>query len=138
VLETGKDQFGKDLAMQPRLYTVWEHRTVRWCTRQCPVRQASSGELAVLGFHRRRTAINHRTVRWCTGLSSEPLVSRANGRPCNPRATRGRANGQKEAPDSVRCANGSGSSTVGCANVTPGFKEQSRVHLIHAPRRQHI
>jgi hypothetical protein len=23
-------------------------------------------------------------------------------------------------------------------NVTPGFKEQSRVHLIHAPRRQHI
>jgi hypothetical protein len=22
--------------------------------------------------------------------------------------------------------------------VTPGFKEQSRVHLIHAPRRQHI
>jgi hypothetical protein len=23
-------------------------------------------------------------------------------------------------------------------NVTPGFKEQSQVHLIHAPRRQHI
>jgi hypothetical protein len=23
-------------------------------------------------------------------------------------------------------------------SVTPGFKEQSRVHLIHAPRRQHI
>jgi hypothetical protein len=22
--------------------------------------------------------------------------------------------------------------------VTPGFKEQSRVHLIHTPRRQHI
>jgi hypothetical protein len=22
--------------------------------------------------------------------------------------------------------------------VTPGFKEQSRVHLIHVPRRQHI
>jgi hypothetical protein len=22
--------------------------------------------------------------------------------------------------------------------VTPGFKEQSQVHLIHAPRRQHI
>jgi hypothetical protein len=24
------------------------------------------------------------------------------------------------------------------ADVTPGFKGQSRVHLIHAPRRQHI
>jgi hypothetical protein len=24
------------------------------------------------------------------------------------------------------------------ATVTPGFKEQSQVHLIHAPRRQHI
>jgi hypothetical protein len=23
-------------------------------------------------------------------------------------------------------------------SVTPGFKEQSRVHLIHAPRRKHI
>jgi hypothetical protein len=23
-------------------------------------------------------------------------------------------------------------------DVTPGFKEQSQVHLIHAPRRQHI
>jgi hypothetical protein len=28
---------------------------------------------------------------------------------------------------------------AGCSDcVTPGFKEQSRVHLIHAPRRQHI
>jgi hypothetical protein len=95
----------------------WEHQTVRWCTGQCPVCQAGSGELAALGFHRRRTVINHRTVQWCTGLSGEPMVSRANGRPCNPRATRGRANGQKGAPDSVRCANGSGSSTVGCAKT---------------------
>jgi hypothetical protein len=57
VLETGKDQFGKDLAEQPRLCAVWVHRTVRWCTGQCPVRQAGSGELAALGFRRRRTAI---------------------------------------------------------------------------------
>jgi hypothetical protein len=69
VLEIGKDQIGKDLAGQPRLCAVWVHRTVRWCTGQCPVRQAGSGELADLGFRRRRTAINHRTVRWCTGLS---------------------------------------------------------------------
>jgi hypothetical protein len=65
------------------------------CTGQCPVRQAGSGELTALGFRRRRTAINHRTVRWCTGLSGEPTVGRANGRPRNPRATRGRANDQK-------------------------------------------
>jgi hypothetical protein len=69
------------------------------CTGQCPVRQTGSGELAALGFRRWRMAINHRTVRWCTGLSGEPTVGRANGRPCNPRATRGRANGQKGAPD---------------------------------------
>jgi hypothetical protein len=99
VLEIGKDQFGKDLAEQPRLYAVWVHRTVRWCTRQCPVRQAGSGELAALGFCRRCMTINHRTVQWCTGLSGEPTVSRANGRPRNPRETRGRANGQKGAPD---------------------------------------
>jgi hypothetical protein len=60
-----KRSIWKSLAEQPRLCAVWEHRTVRWCTGQCPVRQASSGELAALGFHRRRTTINHWTVRWC-------------------------------------------------------------------------
>jgi hypothetical protein len=79
------------------------HRTVRWCTGQCPVVQAGSGKLAALGFRRRRTAINHRTVRWRTGLSGEPTVGRANGQPRNPRATRGRANGQKGAPDCPVC-----------------------------------
>jgi hypothetical protein len=34
---------------QSRLCSVWEHRTVRWCTGQCPVRQASLSELAALG-----------------------------------------------------------------------------------------
>jgi hypothetical protein len=51
----------------------------------------------------RRTAIIHRTVRWCTGLSGEPTVGWANGRPRNPRVTRGRANGQMEAPDCLVC-----------------------------------
>jgi hypothetical protein len=49
--------------------------------------------------------------------SPEPTVGRANGRPRNPRVTRGRANGLMGAPDSVRCANGSKSSTVGCARI---------------------
>jgi hypothetical protein len=68
-------------------------------------------------FRRRRMAKNHQTVRWCTGLSGEPTVGRANGRPRNPRVTRGQANGLMGAPDSVRCANGSKSSTVGCAKL---------------------
>jgi hypothetical protein len=40
---------------------------------------------------------------YITGLSGEPTVSPANGRPRNPRATRGRANGQKGAPDYPVC-----------------------------------
>jgi hypothetical protein len=129
VLETGKDQFGKDLAEQPRLCAVWEHWTVRWCTGLCLVRQAGVCQLAALGTStamygykspdrpvshsqaksslsgsdQRRTTINHRTVWWCTGLSGEPTVGRANGRPRNPRETRGRANGQKGAPDCPVC-----------------------------------
>jgi hypothetical protein len=55
------------------------------------------------GSRRRRTAKNHRTVWWCTRLSGEPTVGRANGRPRNPRVTRGRANGLKGAPDCPVC-----------------------------------
>jgi hypothetical protein len=73
--------------------SVWEHRTVRWCTGQCSVRQASSSELADLGFRRWRMAINHQTVRWCTGLSGEPTVGQANGRLHNPCVTHGQPNG---------------------------------------------
>jgi hypothetical protein len=63
--------------------------TARSGTPDCPVRQAGPRELAALGIRRRRTTIIHRTVRWCTGLSGEPTVASANGRPRNPRATRG-------------------------------------------------
>jgi hypothetical protein len=55
------------------------------------------------GLRRRRTAINHWTVRWCTGLSGEPTVSRANGRPRNPRATRGKCQRSDGAPDCPVC-----------------------------------
>jgi hypothetical protein len=66
VLESEKIQLEKTWLEQPRLCSVWVHRTVRWCTGQCPVRQAGSGEKVALGSRRRGTAINHRTVRWCT------------------------------------------------------------------------
>jgi hypothetical protein len=39
----------------------------------------------------------------CTGLSGEPTVGRANGRPRDPRETRGRANDRKGAPDCSVC-----------------------------------
>jgi hypothetical protein len=59
--------------------------------------------LPLLGNRRRRMAINHRTVRWCTGLSGEPTVSRANGRPQNPRTTRGKCQRSDGAPDYPVC-----------------------------------
>jgi hypothetical protein len=48
-------------------------------------------------------AIIHRTVWWCTGLSSEPTVASANGRPRNLRATRGQLQRSAGAPDCPVC-----------------------------------
>jgi hypothetical protein len=108
--------------------SVWVHRTVRWCTGQCPVRQASSGELATFGKYSAAYGYNspdcpvvHRTVWWCTGLSGEPIAASATvGRAIRARRV-APANGRlgnrtvRCAPDSVRCANGYNSATVGCA-----------------------
>jgi hypothetical protein len=110
VLETGKDQFGKDLAEQPRLCAVWVHRTVSgapgWLWRtdssrvssaaydykspDCPVSQQSAGPTVGRVIRARRVA--------------EPTVRRGH------RTVRC-------APDSVRCANGFESPTVGCARI---------------------
>jgi hypothetical protein len=49
----------------------------------------AGGELAALEKTQRRTTIIHQTVRWCTGLSGEPTVASANGRPRDLRATCG-------------------------------------------------
>ena len=65
------------------------------------------------GICRRRTAKIHRTVRCAPDCPVSQRSARANGRPRDPRGTRGRANGRKGAPDCpvctghVRCANGS-------------------------------
>jgi hypothetical protein len=84
-----KNRVGEEMARATKVCSVWVHRTVRWCTGQCPVRQAGSREKAALGtstavygykspdcpvgrsqanssfsgIHRRRTTIIHRTVR---------------------------------------------------------------------------
>jgi hypothetical protein len=70
--------------------------SVRWC-------RLALANWLLSGLRRRRTAINHRTVRWCTGLSGEPTVSRANGRPQNPHATRGKCQRSEGAPDCPVC-----------------------------------
>jgi hypothetical protein len=63
----------------------------------------TQSNLPLSGNRRRRTAINHRIIRWCTGLSGEPTVSRANGRPQNPRTTRGKCQRSDGAPDCPVC-----------------------------------
>jgi hypothetical protein len=88
---------------KPRLCSVWEHRTVRWCTGQCPVRQDGSCELAALRISSAAYSYNSPDCPVCTGLSGEPTVGRANGRLRDLRKTRGRANGREGAPDCPVC-----------------------------------
>jgi hypothetical protein len=102
---------------QPRLCSVWVHRTVRWCTGQCPVRQAGSS-WPLSGIHRRRTAIIHRIVRCAPDC---PVIQRSAGPTvgcaicarhlAEPTVGRGHQT-VRCAPDSVRCANGSQAPTV--------------------------
>jgi hypothetical protein len=56
---------------QPSICSGLAHRTVRWCTWLCPVRQAGQRWVAGLGNRWSCTTIIHRTIRWCTGLSGE-------------------------------------------------------------------
>ena len=53
----------------------------------------NSGELAALGNSPAMYGYNSPDCPVCTGLSGEPTVGRANGRPRDLRGTRGRANG---------------------------------------------
>jgi len=73
----------------------------------------------------------HRTVRCAPDCPVSQRSARANGRPRNPRGTRGRANGRKTAPDCpvctghVRCAN-SARSANGLQRSSSPFKETNR------------
>jgi hypothetical protein len=73
------------------------------CTGQCPVRQASSGELAALGKELTAYGYNSLDCPVCTVLSGEPTVDRGNGRLRDPLETRGRANGREGAPNCPVC-----------------------------------
>jgi hypothetical protein len=97
---------------QPRLCSVWVHRTVRWCTGPCPVCQAGSSELAALGnssttygYNSPDCPVSQRSAgptvacAICARHVAEPTVGRGH------RTVRC-------APDSVRCTNGSQAPTV--------------------------
>jgi hypothetical protein len=98
------------------------HRTVSGAPGWSPGKCCSRESTAVYGYNspdcpvshprrtrrpqekdQRRTAKIHRTVRWFTGLSGEPTVASAKGRPRNLHATHGRANGQLGTPDCPVC-----------------------------------
>jgi hypothetical protein len=99
-----------------KVCSVWEHRTIRWGTGQCPVRQAGSSELAALGNSPATYGYNSPDCPVCTGLSGEPTVGRAicAGHVAEPTARRGHR--------TVRCASDMSGAptalwlpTVGCA-----------------------
>jgi hypothetical protein len=76
VLETGKIESEMRWLCTAKVCSVWEHRTVRWCTGQCPVRQTSSGKLAALGISPATYGYNSPDCPVCTRLSGEPTVGR--------------------------------------------------------------
>ena len=89
------------LARAAKFQLSLEHRTVRWCTGQCPMRQAGLSELAALGNPPVTYDYNSPDCSVCTGLSGEPTVGRAicAGHVFEPTARRGHR--------TVWCTNGS-------------------------------
>jgi hypothetical protein len=147
VLESEKIQLEKLGSKQPRVCSVWVRRTVRWCTGQCLVRQASVCQLAALGFRRQRTAINHRTVRWCTGLSGEPTAlnlqrSASPKKERNPhRAVSGGASNcpVRQATEGKNCLPGMLSTAPSCLGAikgTPRRMEEYTKHSLSIPKHQ--
>jgi hypothetical protein len=70
VLEIGKIELEMRWLCSAKVSSVWVHRTVWWCTGQCPVREADSGELAALGtstavydYNSPDCPVVHQTVR---------------------------------------------------------------------------
>jgi hypothetical protein len=90
----------------------------------------------------------------CTRLSGEPTVGRANGRPRDPRETRGRANGRmghrtvsggapdcpvRQATEGKNCLPGMLSTAPGCLGAikgTPRRMEEDTKHSLSIPKHQ--
>jgi hypothetical protein len=116
VLEIGEIELEKRWPCSAKASSVWVHRTVRWCTGQCPVCQAGSSELAALRNKLPAYGYNSLDCPVCTGLSGEPTVGRLirARRVAEPTVRRGHRT-VRCTPDSVRCANGSKAPMVGFA-----------------------
>jgi hypothetical protein len=97
----------RDSFVSAKASAVWVHRTVRWCTGQCPVCQAGSGELDALG---------NKLTTYDYNLPDCPVSQRSAGptvgcaicarHMAEPTVRRGHRT-IRCAPDSVRCANDS-------------------------------
>jgi hypothetical protein len=85
--------------VQPRISSVWHTGLSGGAPDSVRCARLNSGELPALGRSLAAIGYNSPDCPVCTGLSGEPTVGRANGRPRNLRATRGRANSRKGAPD---------------------------------------
>ena len=98
-----------------RRCTAINHRTVRWCTGLSG--EPFTGEVVALG--KRSTAYGYKSPDCpVSQRSAEPTVGRAicARHVAEPMVRRGHRT-VRCAPDNVRCANGSESSTVGCARI---------------------
>jgi hypothetical protein len=108
VLETGENKLERDSFVSAKASAVW-------CTGQCPVCQAGSGELGALG--NKLTAYGYNSPDCpVSQRSAGPTVSCAICARHVAEPTVGRGHRTVRcAPDSVRCANGSQAPTVGYA-----------------------
>jgi hypothetical protein len=104
-----------------RSCTTIIHRIVQWCTGLSGESSATNSPLS--GNGKGDVTINHRTVRWCTGLSGEPTIASANGRPRNPRATRGLLQRSASALDCPVC-------TGKCPVCQPAPRSNGHMRLI--------
>jgi hypothetical protein len=137
VLETGKIKLKLKMALfsQSQL-CLGAPDSVRWCTGQCPVRQAGSGELAALG--KRLTAYDYNSPNCpvCTGLSGEPTVDRANSREgapdCPVRQRLPSANGRLR---QIRKEIGTGQCPVVHRTVRCARRQKARISFLECSQR---
>jgi hypothetical protein len=131
--------------VQPRLSSVWHTGLSGDAPDSVRCARLTRHEVAALGKSPTAYGYNSPDCPVCTGLSGEPTVGRANGRPRILRATRGLANGRKGAPDCpvctghVRCANGSQicNGRLHCLRKEIGHRTVSGVHrTVRCARRQ--
>jgi hypothetical protein len=89
--------------VQQRLSSVWHTGLSGGAPDSVRCARLNFGELPALGRSLATIGYNSPDCPVCTGLSGEPTVGWANGRPRNLRVTRGRANGHMGAPDCPVC-----------------------------------